>query len=80
MADDSGANGIMSNLVSKLIQVLVICGILLGAYLSLDAKIGNAVEKETLERKEADARVERVLGDIRAELRDLNKYLRDHPK
>lgn len=74
----------------RLLWLLSVLVVVVGAWVGIEARIEAAADRvnraiceESAERKEADQRIEdrqdKALSEIREELRELNRHLRDMP-
>jgi hypothetical protein len=74
----SGQSSNGDSFIKRFTSLLVIVGMLLGGYIALEHQIEAAVSKETRLREQRDTEIVDELKEIRRELSELNKYLRDH--
>ena len=78
------ANGNGSAFDKRVLWLLSILALAFGAWAGIDARVGATVYAEACERKDADKaieqRLEKGLEDVRGELRELNRYLRERPE
>lgn len=64
----------------KLLYLVSVVAVVVGGWLGIEKRIEAAVAKEAKAREALEQRIGEDLRDIKAELRDLNLYLRDETR